>query len=252
MNTIVLDPGHGGNGALTTYGSVGNGLVEKEVNLLLARYCRTKLSEYECRVVMTRDSDIDISFTARANVARHNNADLFVSFHLNGFHDVTANGFESFIYSGTLSQNTINYQHAIHNKIYSVLERAGVRDRGKKRANLAMVRLPPCSCVLPEYGFITNVNDAKAIKSPGMIKLLGEYTALGIAEALKLPLLNPAGKPDYGIPEVQRTVGVMLNGQQTNEVGYLIGNATYVRAAFVMGLTGATVTGAGDHIKIKT
>ena len=34
------------------------------------------------------------------------------------------------------------------------------------------------------------------------------------------------------------------------EPAYLIDNATYVRAAYLIGLTGGTVTGHGDHIKI--
>ena len=187
MKTIVLDPGHGGDGHLTGYGAAGNGLKEKELNLLVARHCRAKLREYECKVVMTRDSDIDVSFADRANVARHNDADLLLSFHFNGYHDQRANGFESFIYNGSLSGDTDSYQHTIHNKIYSLLEPTGIRDRGKKRANFAILRLPPTSCVLPEYGFITNAKDAEVIKRPGMLKKLGEYTALGIADALGLP-----------------------------------------------------------------
>ena len=200
MKTIVLDPGHGGNGHLTGYGAVGNGLREKDLNLIVARYCRAKLLEYDCRVVMTRDSDVDLSWEARANVARHNNADLLLSFHFNGYHDQRANGFESFIYNGSLSGETAAYQHAIHNKIYSVLSPHGIRDRGKKRANFAILRLPPTSCVLPEYGFITNAKDAEVIKRPGMLKTLGDYTALGIAEALKLTKKQPE-KPAPPIDE---------------------------------------------------
>ena len=63
---------------------------------------------------------------------------------------------------------------------------------------------------------------------------------------------NNAPWPTHPIPKIQRTIGVELNGQRTDEVGYLINNATYVRAAFMMTETGATVTGHGDHIKIVT
>ena len=69
------------------------------------------------------------------------------------------------------------------------------------------------------------------------VTLVGEY-------------LNPSWGT-HPIPQIQRTIGVEVNGRRTSEVGYLINNATYVRAAFVMGLSGAEVTGHGDHIKIK-
>lgn len=73
-----------------------------------------------------------------------------------------------------------------------------------------------------------------------------------MAEIEKLLKGEPESWPTHPIPKVQRTVGVELNGKRTDEVGYLINNATYVRAAFVMGETGSKVTGHGDHIKIKT
>ena len=35
-----------------------------------------------------------------------------------------------------------------------------------------------------------------------------------------------------------------------DEIGYLIDNATYVRASYLIALIGGQVTGHGDHIKI--
>jgi len=57
--------------------------------------------------------------------------------------------------------------------------------------------------------------------------------------------------PTLPVPQIQRTIGVEVNGQRTNEVAYLINNATYVRAAYVIDLAGGTVTGHGDHIKVR-
>ena len=50
--------------------------------------------------------------------------------------------------------------------------------------------------------------------------------------------------------EITRTIGIYVDGKKADEVGYLINNATYVRAAYVVGLAGGEVTGHGDHIKI--
>lgn len=59
--------------------------------------------------------------------------------------------------------------------------------------------------------------------------------------------------PTGPLPAITRRIGIEVNGQMaTQEAGYLINNATYVRAAYVIGLTGGEVTGHGDHIKIVT
>ena len=58
--------------------------------------------------------------------------------------------------------------------------------------------------------------------------------------------------PAYPIPKIDKTIGVEVNGKKTNEVAYLINNATYVRMAFAMEFAPIEVTGHGDHIKIKT
>ncbi len=64
---------------------------------------------------------------------------------------------------------------------------------------------------------------------------------LAAIEAHLKPAVSP--KPD-------RTIGIYVNGKKVSEVGYLIGNATYVRAAYVVELAGGKVTGHGDHIKV--
>ncbi|WP_461369392.1 peptidoglycan recognition protein family protein [Candidatus Darwinibacter acetoxidans] len=52
------------------------------------------------------------------------------------------------------------------------------------------------------------------------------------------------------MPAITRAIGLEVDGKAVKEVGYLIDNATYVRAAYVVGLAGGKVTGHGDHIKI--
>ena len=50
--------------------------------------------------------------------------------------------------------------------------------------------------------------------------------------------------------EITRTISIYVDGKATAETGYLINNSTYVRAAYLIGLIGGSVTGHGDHIKI--
>jgi N-acetyl-anhydromuramyl-L-alanine amidase AmpD len=58
--------------------------------------------------------------------------------------------------------------------------------------------------------------------------------------------------PVYPIPQIQRTIGVEVDGKKSNEVAYLINNATYVRMAFAQDFAPIEVTGHTDHIKIKS
>jgi len=50
--------------------------------------------------------------------------------------------------------------------------------------------------------------------------------------------------------EITRTIGIRIDGKTADEVGYLIDNATYVRASYLVALIGGSVTGHGDHINI--
>ena len=203
MKRIVLDPGHGGDGKLTTYGATGNGLREKDLVLEIAFKTKEYLERnYECEVFLTRDRDYDSTFTSRSNMARDVKADLLVSLHMNGFKDHRANGFESFIYGGTLRAETINNQHKIHDKVFDYLSRFGVVNRGKKQASFAMLRLPPCSCVLLEYVFITNERDATVMKMPNTVSDLGMFTAIGIAEGLGLKNKSEPVVPPSLIEEI--------------------------------------------------
>jgi N-acetylmuramoyl-L-alanine amidase len=83
---IVVDAGHGGKDT----GAIGpSGLTEKEVTLALAKRLGKKIrSEPGMKLVMIRADDQFVDLSHRANIARHANADLFVSLHANA-HDST-------------------------------------------------------------------------------------------------------------------------------------------------------------------
>lgn len=80
--TVVLDPGHGGHNP----GAKGpTGLRESDVALSLARRVRAALRRQlsGARVILTRESDVEVSLEERAAIANGRSADLFVSIHLN-------------------------------------------------------------------------------------------------------------------------------------------------------------------------
>jgi N-acetylmuramoyl-L-alanine amidase len=81
LQTVVLDPGHGG----TDSGVQGtSGGVEKTIALAVAQRLRELLETgLGVRVILTRDNDIDVGLDRRAAVANNAKADLFLSLHAN-------------------------------------------------------------------------------------------------------------------------------------------------------------------------
>ncbi len=79
--TVVIDAGHGGKDT----GAVGNKSKEKDlvlsISLLVGKYLESNLPNVD--VIYTRKDDTFIPLRERANIANKNNADLFVSIHVN-------------------------------------------------------------------------------------------------------------------------------------------------------------------------
>lgn len=87
---IVLDPGHGGEDP----GSVIMGIKESEINLQIANYLKYYLQKNGANVIMTRNSDNDLSnpnakrrkksdFDNRIKIINNSSADLYISIHQN-------------------------------------------------------------------------------------------------------------------------------------------------------------------------
>lgn len=104
---IVLNAGHGGyeTGCANNW----KGLVEKNVTLQIARYIRDDLSGIpDVTVILTRDGDYQIDLDDRAMIARNNNADLYVSLHINDESSHSANGSQMYVpfYEGQRHYNS--------------------------------------------------------------------------------------------------------------------------------------------------
>ena len=92
LNTVVIDPGHGGKdpGALGQSSSTH----EKHVVLSVSKLLGEKIKEAypDVKVIYTRSTDKFIGLHDRAMVARNNNANLFISIHCNSSSSKSAYG----------------------------------------------------------------------------------------------------------------------------------------------------------------
>jgi len=179
MTKIFLDPGHGGQDP----GATGHGLREKDIVLTISRFAREYLeANYPgVSVKMSRTDDRYVSLSQRASDANRWGADVFASIHINAAVS-TANGYEDFIFNGNVSNDTHQLQNAIHNKLSPFFP----TNRGKKRANFAVLRQTNMPAVLTESGFITNKRDADFLRKTSNLKKLGQAHAKGIADFLGL------------------------------------------------------------------
>ena len=97
LRTIVLDPGHGGDetGAISE-----GGLVEKDLTLWFAKTLARRLEQrLPVRVLLTRDTDVDVPHDSRTAFANQQKADLFISLHLNSWFGRGARGAETYFLS---------------------------------------------------------------------------------------------------------------------------------------------------------
>src|SRR5205814_7350945 len=179
VETIVLDPGHGGHdkGALSRYGS------EKDFALDVARTLRPLLQAKGLRVIMTREGDYFVPLEVRAQIANAARNSIFVSIHFNATdRDPNATGFEIFSFTprgapstsdNSVAPSSLSMQAGTEVDAQSVALSACIYhslighipefDRGIKRARFAVLRQTKVPAVLIEGGCLTERGECKLI-----------------------------------------------------------------------------------------
>jgi N-acetylmuramoyl-L-alanine amidase len=152
---ICLDAGHGGKDS----GATGNGLEEKNLTLDIIKRINDLLKNYQnVETILTRDSDVFVELSERANIANRANADAFLSVHINAATATSARGYEDHIYTH-VGDKTKAYQNVMHKEIFNTAY-SGMEDRGKEQSDFAVVRETDMQAILTENLFITNSKDA--------------------------------------------------------------------------------------------
>ena len=109
LNTIVLDPGHGGKdpGCI----SQDKRTNEKTLTLTISKKLAEKIRKQypEMKVLLTREKDEFVALRDRARFATKNNANLFISIHINAATNRSANGFAAYILGQSSNKNTDTY-----------------------------------------------------------------------------------------------------------------------------------------------
>jgi N-acetylmuramoyl-L-alanine amidase len=197
VRKIVLDPGHGGKDP----GAVGvGGIAEKNIVLAVAKKLAKKLKEeMGIEVVLTRTDDRFIPLEDRTAIANAEEADLFVSLHMNASPNGEAKGVETYYLDNTtdeaslrlaarengtsrknvsdlqfilsdMTQNmkledSITLAHRLHQSLVDSMSKrlTDVKDLGVKKALFYVLVGARMPSVLVEMLFITNKTEGRAM-----------------------------------------------------------------------------------------
>lgn len=164
---IVLDPGHGGSDP----GAVGCSLEEEDVVLDIARRTRDLLRREGLTVYMTREDDRSVGLSTRARFANDRGATRFVSIHANSNAGTPATGTETFVYTSASSASR-DLGRRVQDEMLAAW---GLRNRGLKSANFAVLRRTSMPASLSETAFINNCGaDASRLRDPAQRQRMAE------------------------------------------------------------------------------
>lgn len=112
LNTIVIDPGHGGNdpGCISKDGKTQ----EKAVVLKISKKLKNRINKTypSVKVLMTRDDDRFIPLNDRAKYASNNGASFFLSIHINASdRSTSANGYSVHLLGQSDNKNSNTYAY---------------------------------------------------------------------------------------------------------------------------------------------
>src|SRR6266852_6268331 len=75
---VMIDPGHGGEDSGAHF---GNGLLEKELTLSLARRLKAELAERGISARLLRETDTNLGLDERAEISNEQHAAVYISLH---------------------------------------------------------------------------------------------------------------------------------------------------------------------------
>lgn len=167
--TIIIDAGHGGMDG----GAVGvDGIVEKHINLSIAKKLQSLLVISGFDVVMTRDEDRSIhdegvtgaraqktsDLHNRLQIAKDHPGCIFISIHQNQFSASQFHGAQ--IFYSTNSQSSQDLAQILQRRMREQIDPENNREIKPAGDELYLLRNAPSTAVLVECGFLSNPTEA--------------------------------------------------------------------------------------------
>ncbi len=192
IRTVIIDPGHGGIDPGT---ASQNGLREKDINLSIATHLCAWFSAAGYRVIMTRDTDTDLS-TPGKSVALRKTEDLkarlalfeqtenaiVLSIHQNHYAAASSHGAQMFY--GTKSPLSKQLADAIQQSIITNLQTENTRQIKPIEQSVYIIHHTTKPAVLCECGFLSNPEEAALLSDETYCKKMAFSIFSGVLRAL--------------------------------------------------------------------
>ena len=214
---VFIDPGHGGRDP----GAIGHlGTLEKNITLKTSIMLKEALKKYKnINTILSRDKDIYLSLKERTNLAKINNADIFISIHADSSKNKKAKGISVFSLSDRASdkeakmlakrenevdnflanknkirdpiifdtlikmfqRKAMNDSSYLAKKILSNLEKTKLAvNRGHRFAGFSVLKSYDIPSVLIEVGFLSNKQEEKKLLSTKYLNELSNGLAIAV------------------------------------------------------------------------
>ncbi len=162
---VVLDPGHGGEDC----GAIGiNGILEKDINLMISEDLRELLMFAGYEAVPTRTEDIllydrNVDYKGRKKVldlaARRKTADaeapdIFVGIHMNAFPQEKYSGLT--VYYSPNTESSALAAESVRKNVIEQLQPNNNREMKAAGKNIFLLDRLSCPAILIECGFLSN------------------------------------------------------------------------------------------------
>lgn len=170
---VVIDAGHGGS----DYGAIREGINEKDINLDVARMVNDILAQAGVTTIMTRDSDEFISLADRVDISTRNEAELFVSIHVNASVKPEINGLETHYYN----DNSLDFANIVHSNLINTVNK---KDRGVFKSKFYVINHNTMPAILVEIGFISNSLERSDLTTQERKQKTAQAIAEGILQYL--------------------------------------------------------------------
>lgn len=169
---VLIDPGHGGIDA----GATGNGVVEKEINLEIAKFLKCYIETNGGTAYMTRTEDTNTAdpnrekgvtqkssdLKNRKQSIENLKADIFVSIHINKFREPKYYGAQVF-YDGGAEENRLLAEE-IQQSLKETLNDGNTRTAKATGDSIYVLKGNTVPSVLVECGFLSNPKEAALLK----------------------------------------------------------------------------------------
>jgi len=199
---IVVDPGHGG----IDPGVVGRSALEKDVTLEVGRRLAASLGQAGAMVLMTRDTDTGLSdpntigasakkredLKRRVALANDNEADLYVSIHVNSTSDPSRRGAQTFVQPGSAESKKAS--QLIQSELAGLLKNTA---RQPSEVDFFITRNTSMPAVIVEIGFMTNEAEGKLLADPAYQGKVAWAIYAGVVKYFAqggVPALEPSEK----------------------------------------------------------